>query len=131
MSLANYVPGHGKYFETNDRDLPESGLFDVQQLAPEIRALAFNPGNLINLIAGTPTSLMTYNPLRRWAWVINNSATENVFVVFGQVGSVNGANGGVLFPGGTVIFGLQTDLPYTGFVSAFSVGASSVSIAEG
>jgi hypothetical protein len=133
MSLGGYLHIPGKYFDSNDRDLPDKGLFDVENMAPDIRAQVFQPGAIVATNAGAGTRLLTWNPLRRWAWVINNHATENAFIVFGPLEQATGiGSGGILVAnGGTLIFGLNTDLPYVGPVSCFTVNAGTLSVGEG
>lgn len=121
----------GKYNKTNDSDVPESGIVNIEQMAPEIRRYAINPGTALALLANTPALALSINLLRRSASIVNTHASEPVFVFWGEVKSAVTGGGILLEPaGGSVVFGLNTDIPYTGPVSVISVNASSIGITE-
>ena len=120
-----------KYFPTG-RDLPDTGMIDVQRMAPDAREISTTPGANIALSAGVPIQVLPINRLRRYAAVSNVSLTEPVYIKLGPpTGHVVGAGIMLVAPAGSIVLGLNTDIPHTGEVSAVSTNASAVSVIEG
>lgn len=76
----------------------------------------------------TTTQILNQNPTRKFASIVNDGPNA-VYISFSDKAAMNAgirlnANGGV------VVFGLLTDLPYTGSVSGISSVANNVTVME-
>lgn len=89
-----------------------------------------SPNFGVTIGAGTATRILTLNPTRRIAAIVNDSAAEPVYISLGPNPAVNT---GIRLnaAGGSFTFGRDTDFPYQGEVWAISTNASSVTVIEG
>ena len=74
--------------------------------------------------SGTSQVVLRQNPDRRFAAIINSEAATDVYLSLTAV-AISGA-GITLKPGGVFSFGTNTDMKYTGEVSAITAGAGAV-----
>lgn len=85
-------------------------------------------GNGSATLSATSLLVLNQNPSRKFAVIVNDSA-NSVYLSFSGVAVLSqgirlNANGGV------IIFGLATDIPYTGPVSGIASGSSVVTFIE-
>lgn len=79
-------------------------------------------------VGATATVILRLNHARLYAVIVNDSAND-VYLSFSP-NSVVGSGIRLNALGGTIIFGLATDIPFTGDVYGIAVAASNVTVVE-
>ena len=120
-----------KYYPGSDGDVPLNGQFDPAVVVIEERVKAINPGFSLALSPASAILVEGVNKRRRTLLITNTHASEPVYIKWGPTtGHAVGAGAFLAPAGGAIWFGLSTDMPYTGEVSAISLNASTISVQE-
>ena len=111
--------------------LPDGVQLELtRSVDPVVAAETVTPAGTFALLAATVQQVMQYNAKRRWAVVSNTSASEPVYVCFGNRSQCVVAAGVKLTAGGSCWFGLETDWKYTGDVFVIAAAAATVGTVE-
>ena len=90
-----------------------------------LQAINFPAYGSGTLVAGAASQVvLRQNSDRKFAVIVNSEAATDVYINLGAV-AISGT-GITLKPGGTFSFGTNTDMKWTGEVSAITAGASAV-----
>lgn len=102
-----------------------SGMFDVDSRSLASISL---PGKSVT-VGASSTKVLDKNDARIFGIIVNDS-TNVVYLSFGDTPAVASSGIRLNASGGSIVFGLGTDIPYTGAVYAIASGSSVVTVVE-
>lgn len=102
-----------------------SGMFAVDQR--DLASIS-QPGKAVT-VGATSTKILDKNDRRIFAAIVNDSVNE-VYLTLGETPAVASAGIRLNANGGSIVFGLATDIPYTGQVNGIASGSSGVTVVE-
>lgn len=119
------VPGPGEepYYPKFQRRL--SGMFTVDAR----RLASINLPAKAVTVGASSTKILDKNDSRIFATIVNDSA-NTVYITLGDTPAVSATGIRLNANGGSLVFGLGTDIPYTGQVNGIASGASNVVVTE-